>query len=403
RSLSVYFRDVTAQRRALAQLQQAQKIDAVGQLTGGIAHDFNTLLTVITGNADVLLDGVQTGDPRRETIELIRMAAKRGAELTHRLLAFARRQPLEPEMVDVNEMLDDVEPLLRRTLGEAIDMKFVRRASLWNAQVDPAQLESALMNLAINARDAMPNGGKLTFETRNIVVDQVVFAPREGEMLPGDYVMIAVADTGSGMTQEVLKKAFDPFFTTKEVGKGTGLGLSMVYGFAKQSGGHVKIYSELGQGTVVKIYLPRAMHGAAAAARPEGGPQVIPVGQERVLVVEDDELVRRFTRSVLQELGYTIAVASNAAEAVEIVDHGFQPDLLFTDVILPGGTSGRQLADALRAGGKVQRVLYTSGYTEDAIIHHGRLEPGTALLNKPFGKRELALKLRSVLERPAAA
>ncbi|MBI1181187.1 MAG: PAS domain-containing protein [Alphaproteobacteria bacterium] len=395
--LAVYVSDVTEQRRIEQQLQQAQKMEAVGQLTGGIAHDFNNLLTVIMGNTDMLLELAES-DPRYRTIaEMIQEAASRGADLTHRLLAFSRRQPLEPRVVDANQLVTNLEGLLRRTLRENIDLELVRAAGLWKALVDRSQLESAVINLAINARDAMPDGGKLTIETANARLDDA-YAAAHDEVRPGQYVMIALSDTGEGMDEETLERAFDPFFTTKPVGKGSGLGLSMVYGFVKQSGGHVKLYSEPGLGTTVKLYLPRAGDRSAPAdARPPDF-AALPRGSERIAVVEDEELVRRFTSANLTDLGYQVSSHATGPDLLQAMDEGLEFDLLFTDVVLPGGLNGRDIAEAVAQRLPRVKILYSSGYTDNAIVHHGRLDDGVHLLNKPFRKAELAQKVRAVLD-----
>jgi PAS domain S-box-containing protein len=395
-----FIRDLTDKIVAEAQLRQSQKMDAIGQLTGGVAHDFNNILTVITGTIEILSEGVADRPRLAAIARMIDEAATRGAELTHQLLAFARRQPLQPRPIDPNALATEAASLLRPTLGEHIEVEVMLEDDVWHAVADPAQLATALLNLAVNARDAMPNGGKLTLETGNVILDEA-YAETNAEVRPGRYVMIAVSDTGMGISPDLLEKVFEPFFTTKEVGKGTGLGLSMVYGFVKQSGGHIKVYSEVGHGTTIKIYLPRAEASGAAAAEPAVA-SPMPVGRETILVVEDDKLVRTYVEAQLRSLGYSTLGAANAAEALEHVNAGVQFDLLFTDVIIPGGMNGRELADAIARLRPGTKVLFTSGYTEDAIVHHGRLDPGVALLNKPYRKKDLAEKLRQVIDATAA-
>ena len=388
-------RDVTEQRASEAQLRQAQKMDAVGQLTGGIAHDFNNILTVITGTIGILADAVADRPELASIARLIDDAAERGAQLTRHLLAFARMQPLQPREVDVNALVLEAAKLLHPTLGAQIEISPNLAADAWSALVDPSQLTTAVLNLALNARDAMPAGGKLTLETRNVHLDDG-YAGMNSDVAVGDYVMIAVSDTGTGIPPEILERVFDPFFTTKEVGKGTGLGLSMVFGFVKQSGGHVKIYSELGHGTSVKLYLPRCSGAQDTTAEPRVASQV-EGGHEVVLVVEDDALVRKYVTTQIASLGYVTLEASNAAEALKIIDDGAEIDLLFTDVIMPGGMNGRQLADAAAKRRPRLKTLFTSGYTENAIMHHGRLDPGVLLLAKPYRKGELARMIRIAL------
>ena len=355
--------DVTEQKKIEAQLAQAQRIESLGQLTGGIAHDFNNLLTSILLNADVLA-GALGDDKLRPLAEAMRVAAERGAELTRQLLAFGRRQMLEPRPTDLRELLTGMEGLMRRTIGEHIRIEFHNAAGLWFATIDPGQLEHAMLNLVLNARDAMPDGGRLTIETANCVFDADQAWP---EINPGQYVMIAVGDSGVGMTPDALARAFEPFFTTKDVGKGTGLGPSMVYGFVKQSGGHARIQSEVGSGTVVRLYLPRAIVAeAAASAAPQTGTE-LPSGKETILFVEDDPMVRQYTGQHIVGLGYNVITAENAVEALALVESGAAPDLLFTDVVMPGGMNGRQLALKLRQRWPNLRVLYTSGYA------HGQL------------------------------
>lgn len=382
-----------------ARLMQSQRLEAVGQLTGGVAHDFNNLLTVVLGNAELLAE--QAGDKpesadQRMLAEMIVGAAQRGAALTQQLLAFARKQALSPKPLDVNQLIAQMDSMLRRTLGEHIEIELIRAAGLWHAMVDQGQLENALLNLCLNARDAMPKGGRLTIETANTVLDQA-YADTHPEVKPGQYVMLAVSDTGQGIAPEHLELVFQPFFTTKEKGKGTGLGLAMVYGFVKQSAGHINIYSEQGHGTAVKLYLPRALYTQASSS-PETHERLMPTGgQETILVVEDDEMVRRYACQQLRSLGYRVIDMDNGADALAFIEQHGGVDLLFTDVVMPGGMNGRALADAARKQCPGLRVLYTSGYTENAIVHHGRLDPGVLLLAKPYRLVELARAVRSAL------
>ena len=390
-------RDLTEKQAAEAQFRQAQKMDAVGQLTGGVAHDFNNILTVITGTIGILADAVADRPELVSIAKLIDDAAERGSQLTKHLLAFARKQPLQPREVDVNALVLEAAKLLHPTLGEQIEVSPRLSEDAWPALADPNQLTTAILNLALNARDAMPHGGKLTLETRNVYLDEG-YASIHSDVAVGDYVMIAVSDTGTGIAPENLEKVFDPFFTTKEVGKGTGLGLSMVFGFVKQSGGHVKIYSEVGYGTSLKIYLPRSSGLEETAIEVDaftdmGG------GNETILVVEDDALVRKFVVTQVTSLGYATLQAANAAEALKIVESGMTIDLLFTDVIMPGAMNGRQLVDAATRLRPSLRTLFTSGYTENAIVHHGRLDEGVLLLAKPYRKPELARMIRVALAR----
>ncbi len=388
-------RDLTEKQAAEAQLRHAHKMDAVGQLTGGVAHDFNNILTVITGTIGILEEAV-ADQPELATIaKLIDEAAERGANLTKHLLAFARKQPLQPVELDVNALVLEAAKLLHPTLGEHIEITPLLAEDAWTALADPSQLTTAVLNLAINARDAMPNGGKLALETGNIFLDDN-YANMQSEVAPGNYVMIAVSDTGTGIPPALLERVFEPFFTTKEVGKGTGLGLSMVFGFVKQSGGHVKIYSEEGHGTSVKIYLPRAT-GLQQTPAEALVSSTVEGGHETILVVEDDTLVRRYVMTQIQSLGYATLEASNASDALRIIDDVPAIDLLFTDVIMPGAMNGRQLVDEALKRRPGLKTLYTSGYTENAIVHHGRLDSGVLLLAKPYRKAELARMIRLAL------
>jgi NO-binding membrane sensor protein with MHYT domain/signal transduction histidine kinase/CheY-like chemotaxis protein len=401
----IYLRwQLEAERRELAEdaLRQAQKMEAVGQLTGGIAHDFNNLLTVVIGNLDFAGRALEKSNiPKaHRNIESALLGAQRAAALTHRLLAFSRRQPLQPQVVNLNTVVAGMSDLFRRTLGESIRVETVLAGGLWNTWADPNQLESALLNLVINARDAMPHGGRLTIETANCLLDDA-YASAHAEVEPGQYVMVAVTDTGTGMTQGVLERVFEPFFTTKDVGQGTGLGLSMIYGFVKQTGGHVKIYSEPGQGTTVKIYLARTYEVAADAPARAQAPGA--QSGEVVLVVEDDPNVRTYTVESLTNLGYRVLEAQDASSALAVLDSHPEVRLLFTDVGLPG-PNGRQLAEEAQQRRPGLRVLYMSGYTRNAIVHNGVLDPGVNLLNKPFTTDQLAAKVRQVLEaEPAKA
>ena len=388
-------RDMTERERAEAQLRQSQKMESVGQLTGGIAHDFNNILTVIMANTDSLEEDASLSPEVRGLLQEIGAAAQRAADLNRQLLAFSRKQALRPRPTDLNELVAVTGKLLRRTLGERIEIDSVLADDLWPTFVDRAQIEAALVNLCVNARDAMPNGGRLLLETRNVVLDED-YAEREGEVVPGNYVLLAVTDTGTGIPAEMLPKVFEPFFTTKDVGKGSGLGLSMVYGFIKQSRGHVKIYSEVGRGTSVKLYLPRS-DDAADPAGAEGA--AMPRGTERVLVAEDDAQVRNSVVLQLKSLGYTVDEANNGQSALALLD-AKDYALLLTDVVMPGALDGRALAAEVRRRHPLLRIVFMSGYSEDAVIQHGRLAPDSLLLGKPFRKVDLARIVRRALDAP---
>ncbi|WP_249158668.1 ATP-binding protein [Bradyrhizobium tropiciagri] len=396
-------REVEAAREQLEaeqKLRQVQKMEAVGHLTGGIAHDFNNILTVVTGLIDILADAVAHDAALSSVTKMISDAASRGAEVTKHLLAFSRQQPLQPREANLNTLVQDTARLLRPSLGEQIEIDTSLEPDAWPAFIDPNHLATALLNLAVNARDAMPEGGKLMIETSNVILDET-YAASNLDVRAGEYVMVAVSDTGAGIPEAIREKVFEPFFTTKDTGKGTGLGLSMVYGFIKQSDGHLKIYSEEGHGTSVKLYLPRSS-GDGVDAEP------VPVvdargGSESILVVEDDPLVRNYVSAQLEQLGYHTMVTANGPEALAAIDKGFVCDLLFTDVIMSGGMNGRQVADAVTAKLPSVRVLFTSGYTEDAIFHHGRLDPDVTLLPKPYRKSDLARMIRQVLAQPPAS
>jgi signal transduction histidine kinase len=390
-------RDVTAEREREEQLRQAQKMEAVGQLTGGVAHDFNNLLQIVVGNLELLERNLpEDGVRLRRVAGNAMQGARRAATLTQRLLAFSRRQPLDPRPIEVNRLVRGMSELLGRSLGETVELETALAAGLWRVEADPNQLEAALLNLAVNARDAMPDGGKLTIETANTHLDQA-YAQQNVEVAPGQYVVVCVSDTGTGMTKAAAARAFEPFFTTKEPGKGTGLGLSQVYGFVRQSGGHVKIYSEVGEGTTVKLYLPR--YTGPLDVADDAAPVAAPQGVETVLVVEDDADVRSYTVEVLTELGYRVLEASDGPAALRLLDRGeVEVDLLFTDVVLPGGLNGEQLALQARARRPQLKVLFTTGYARNAIVHHGRLDPGVQLITKPFTYGDLAGRVRDVLD-----
>ncbi|MDT8322294.1 MAG: ATP-binding protein, partial [Xanthomonadales bacterium] len=393
--LAVYFSDASERKELEERLSQTQRLEAIGQLTGGVAHDFNNLLTVILGNAELLSSELADDRKLRPFADMIATAADSGAALTSRLLAFARRQPLQPQLTNVNQLVAGMEELLRRTLGENIEMEVVHAGGLWVTEIDPAQLENALLNLAINARDAMPDGGRLTIETANASLDDEYAAAHE-EVSPGQYVLISVSDDGIGMSHETREKAFDPFFTTKSSGRGSGLGLSMIYGFVKQSGGHAKIYSEIGEGTTVRLYFPRSHHTAAITGPTAEMPEQV-LGHQHILVVEDDDAVRQNLIRQLTSLGYHVSATADGPSALEALGDHKDIALLFTDVVLPGGMNGRELADAATATNPKLKILFTSGYSENAIVHHGRLMPGTHLLSKPYRLRELAIKVNKVL------
>lgn len=385
-------------RAAEARLHQSEKMDAIGHLTGGIAHDFNNMLAIITGSLDLAKRrmGIEADSRIVSHIDNAASAAERAAALTHRLLAYARKQPLAPSRLDVNVLVGSVHALLERTLGEQVTIDMQLDSTLWPAHADQTQLETAIINLAVNARDAMPDGGRLMIETGNVALDEA-YCRRHEDLSPGEYVRIAISDTGIGMSPEVLARALDPFFTTKDVGKGTGLGLSQVYGFLKQSGGHLNLYSEQGKGTTIKLYLPRATELQMAEQIDHGASlRFAPPHNLTVLVVEDDDGVRAMARASLIELGFLVHDVDNPQEAVQLIENGLVIDLLFTDVVMPG-MNGRQLADRLRQTRPELKVLYTTGYTRNAILHNGVIDSDVVLLVKPYSIDDLARKIMDAL------
>ena len=386
--------DVTDQQAAEAQLRQAQKMDALGKLTGGIAHDFNNLLQVIGGNLELLAVEIAGDNHLHRRLETALHAVSRGSKLASQMLAFARRQPLSPKVVNLGRLIRDAGDMLRRALGEAIEIETVIAGGLWNTFVDPVQVETALLNLAINARDAMAGSGKLTIEAGNAYLDEN-YVVRHAEVTPGQYVMIAVSDTGGGIPRDILDKVFDPFFTTKPEGEGTGLGLSMVHGFVKQSGGHIKIYSEVGEGSTVRIYLPRTRQSEDVPDEP--GVSRIRRGTETILLVEDDDDVRLTTAEMLEQLGYSVLKAKNADDALIVLNTGIAIDLLFTDIVMPGILRAPELARRAKQLLPALAVLFTSGYADNAISHGGRLGDSINLISKPYTREELGRKIRIVL------
>jgi len=395
------YRDVTDRRLLEEQIVLAQKMEAIGRLAGGVAHDFNNILTAIGGYTDLLLADLDPDDKRRRDVEEIHRAADRAAALTHQLLAFSRRQVLQPKVISLNALVPDIEKMLRRLIGEDILFATVLHPKTGNVRADPGQLEQVIVNLAVNARDAMPNGGRLTIETRNVELDQS-YTTDHPNVNPGHYVMLAVSDTGIGMNEETKSRIFEPFFTTKVRGKGTGLGLATVYGIVQQTGGHIWPYSEPGQGTTMRVYLPRVDEPADPIEHPIETTPTALRGTETILLVEDEAPVRSITRQLLQRNGYTVLEAADGQTALALVDgaqHGTHVDLLLTDVIMPG-MSGRALAAELMTRRPALRVLFMSGYTDDAIVRHGMLEPGLAYLEKPFRPPTLLRKVREVLQTP---
>jgi two-component system NtrC family sensor kinase len=399
-------RQETVRREATENtLRQSQRMDAVGRLTGGIAHDFNNLLTAILGNLDLALRRLSGENERvHRSLTSAREASQRAATLVQRLLSFSRQHPLEIRAVDINRLVSGMSELLRRTIGETIVVETVLAGGLWKAAIDPNQLENALLNLAVNARDAMPEGGRLTVETANCHLDDHYVALAGGDVAPGQYVMVAITDTGTGMEKAVIERAFEPFFTTKPTGVGTGLGLSMVYGFVKQSGGHVRIYSEVGEGTTIKLYVPRLQASAGVPEWPSAQPLEPPAPEDgaraTILLVEDDPEVNRFATEALQDYGYRVITVGDGPTALQRLQEEPNVDLLFTDVVLPGGMNGRQLADEVLRLRPAIKVLFATGYTRNAIIHQGRLDPDVELLSKPFTSDLLARKIAELLRPP---
>lgn len=404
--LATTFNDMVTRRKeqqsaleeSEARLRQSQRLESVGQLTGGVAHDFNNLLTVVQGNAELLVEELGH-EPRRQALAgMILKAAERGADLTRSLLAFARRQPLEPRAFDLNARVADMQPLLHRTLGEDVEMRMVPGAGLPRVMADPVQLESAILNLCLNARDAMLHGGLLTLETglRELDAAQMGDFP---DSVSGSFVTLAVSDTGCGIPADQQERVLEPFYTTKEVGMGTGLGLPMVYGFCKQSGGHFSLYSEPGEGTTVRLYLPAAeKEDVTAATAVESDSREVLGGSECILVVEDDPMVREYATQQLSQVGYRVLSADSGPAALDRLEQGETVDLLFTDIVMPGGMNGRQLADLVQERHSRIAVLFTTGYTENAVVHHGRLDPGVELLGKPYRRQELLRRVRQVLD-----
>jgi len=388
-------RESEAERRQTeVALRQSQKMEAVGNLTGGVAHDFNNLLQVIGGNLQLLQRDIVGNERAQRRLETAVGAVERGARLAAQLLAFARRQPLDPVVINLGRLMRGMGDLLRRALGEGIEIETVIAGGLWNTLADPNQLENVILNLAINARDAMEGEGKLTIEAGNAMLDDH-YTQLHQDVVAGHYVVLAISDTGCGMSPEVMERAFEPFFTTKPEGRGTGLGLSMVYGFVNQTGGHIKLYSEVGHGTTLKIYLPRSLQAEVAPSNMVVGP--IEGGTETILVVEDDPEVRTTVVELLTELGYRVLKASDGQSALAVIQSGMPVDLLFTDVVMPGPVRSPELARRAKALLPDLEVLFTSGYTENAIVHGGRLDPGVSLLSKPYRREDLARKLRQLL------
>jgi len=390
-------RDMTERVTLESQLRQAQKMEAVGQLTGGVAHDFNNILTVIIGMTELLSDELAGNAELSPIVAAVDEAATRGAQLTQRMLAFARKQPLHSRDLDLNEVVSRTVKLLERTLGEHIAVKTVLAGDLWTAFADSSQLEDTILNLAVNARDAMPGGGQLVIETANAVLDEQ-YAAQNVEVMPGEYVSVSITDSGAGMSPDVVERAFEPFFTTKEVGRGTGLGLSMVYGFVKQSRGHVKIYSEIAHGTRIMVYLPRAAAAERAMEEPGASPRAALSGHETILVVEDSDAVRRVAVNILRGLGYQVEEAEDGPSALKVLERPGHIDLLFTDLIMPNGIDGQELARRARALRPGLKALFTSGYSEQFIKGRGPTEAGVALLSKPYRTKQLAEAVRNALE-----
>jgi len=393
-------RTAEALRKSEEQLRLRQRVEAIGQLAGGVAHDFNNLLTTIKGCVELLLSKLDRGDSPREEVEEIRKAAERATSLTQQLLAFGRRQVLQPQVLNLNEVVANINKMLLRLIGEDIQLHTVLDPELWPVKVDPGQIEQVVVNLALNARDAMPGGGKLTIETANIFLDEE-YALRHVSVKPGPWVMLAVTDNGCGMDRETMSHLFEPFFTTKEKGERAGLGLSTVYGIVKQSGGNIWAYSELGKGTTFKVYLPRAEE-PGETYRPKPVPTVARGGPETILLVEDEEAVRKMVSKVFQNKGYTVLQARDGKEALQICErHEGQIHLLLTDVVMPQ-MSGRELAERLMSLHPQMRVLFISGYPDKAIVHHGVLGAGTAFLQKPFTLNALECKVRELLDTPVS-
>jgi PAS domain S-box-containing protein len=393
-------RDITDRVRSEERLRDSQRMEAIGQLTGGVAHDFNNLLQVIRGNLELLQRSVAGDERGQQRLKNALYGAERAAQLTRQLLAFARRQPLAPKVVNLSRLVGDMADLLRRTLGESIEVETVVAGGLWNTVADPAQVESAILNLALNARDAMPLGGRLTVEITNASLDES-YARTVRDVTPGQYVMIAVTDTGEGMPEDVRARVFEPFVTTKVDGKGTGLGLSMVYGFVKQSNGHIQIYSELGHGTTVKLYLPRSRQAEQTTLLMLDPAPPVDAGLT-ILVVEDEAAVREAALAMIEELGYRRLEASDAESALAVLEKGEQVDLVFTDVVMPGPLRTRDFAQRMRELRPGMPVLFTSGYTDNAIIHQGRLDEGVHLISKPYAKADLARRIAALLADPTA-
>jgi signal transduction histidine kinase len=387
-----------ALRQSQEELRQAQKLEAIGQLAGGIAHDFNNLLTVIGGYCELLLRAAELDESAREKIEEVKSAAERASSLTRQLLAFSRKQVLKPELLDPNSLVEGIGKMLRRLIGEDVEVITSLTPDVGTINADPSQIEQVLINLVVNARDAMPNGGTIIIETANVELDQA-YSDMHIAVNPGPYIMLAVSDTGTGMDAETVKHMFEPFFTTKELGRGTGLGLSTIYGIVKQSGGNIWVYSELGKGTTFKIYLPLADNDQAKSSASKQPQKAVTTANETILLVEDEEIVRKLTGEILKATGYKVLLAKNGQEAIEICQaYGGTIDLMLTDVVMPG-MNGKMVADNLKPFRPEMQVLFMSGYTDDSIIHHGVLDPGTNFLDKPFTVDALTSKVRETLNR----